>query len=513
MKSSGISSRRGYDQFLVFIVVMLILLSVSPLAMPFVRRDSGVFLYGGWRILNGEAPYRDFWDNKPPVIFYINAAGLAIAGGSRWGVWLIELVFLSCAAWIGFALLKRTLGRTPALLSIGLWALALVNILSGGNYATEYTLPIQFTCLWLAYQSERKGRYSWRGYWIGFLCGLAFFTKQNTIGIGIAISLYILFHRLRPALWKSAMRDLGLILLGAVTALGVVVIPLAQQGALLQLWDNAFVYNFVYSTTTLLSRIQSIASGLIYLPTLSLLALIGWGTCLAVHKLKKLHPAQELAPDAASLFSIGLIDLPIEVLLASFSGYSFRHYYLALLPIYTLFSGYSFWLACGWLSSPTKSMQLKRLLTVSLVTIFLISVAVASIAWIADIRYLSTRGTAYNEVIAYVEQHTSPDDFVLVWGAETGINYETQRRSPTRFVYQYPLYEAGYASQQNVEEFLDAIVQQKPRLIIDTLNSLTPIYDFGITSPRIEGNLQLLQSSYKVSKQLGPWTIYEYAGN
>ncbi len=58
-------------------------------------------------MLNGEIPYLDVWDHKPPVILLINALGLPIGGGSRWGVWLVELGLLFLAALLGFKLIKR----------------------------------------------------------------------------------------------------------------------------------------------------------------------------------------------------------------------------------------------------------------------------------------------------------------------------------------------------------------------------------------------------------------------
>jgi len=545
MINFGNAIRRVSDEIIIFLVVLIVLLPINSLNMPFVRRDSGVFLYSGWRILNGEAPYRDIWDNKPPVIFYINAAGLAISGGSRWGVWLIEFVSLTCAALIGFKLLKQIFGRLPALLSSYLWALTLIGILSGGNYATEYTLPMQFACLWLAYESERREAYSWRGYLIGLLCGLAFFTKQNTIGIGIAIVLYILISRLKPASWKKALFDLSFILFGGMTTLAAIVSLLAFLGVTQQFWEASFFYNFIYSSSSFLSHVKSITTGMFYLSTLTLLALIGWGMSLLGLKFKKLHLRQTLDPVAVSLLSIGLIDLPIEVIMASISGFSFRHYYMALLPIYAVFAGFSFWMLLAKRSSlhlPTKIMRLSksqihsgagshacdsgawepprrknrvllRLLNILIAAIFFVPLLGASIALVKDTNYLTNQGIDYGAVTAYIELHTSKDDFVLVWGAETGINYATQRRSPSRFVYQYPLYEAGYTNQKIVEEFLGDIVRNKPRLIIDTKNPETPIYDFGIFSPQIDSDLQLLQSSYKVEEEFGPWTVYEYVGN
>jgi len=512
MNQFGNAIRRIPDEIIILIVVLIVLLPISSLNMPFVRRDSGVFLYSGWRILSGEVPYRDIWDNKPPVIFYINAAGLAISGGSRWGVWLIELISLSCTALVGFKLLKRIFGKLPALLSTCLWALTLIGILSGGNYSTEYTLPIQFACLWFAYESEKKESYSWRGYLIGVLCGLAFFTKQNTIGIGIAIILHILISRLKPASWKKALVDLSFILFGGMTTLAAIVSLLAFLGVTQQFWEAAFVYNFIYSSSSFLSRLKSIATGMFYLSTLTLLAFIGWGASVLGLKLKKLYLRQTLDPVAVSLLSIGLIDLPIEVIMASISGFSFRHYYMSLLPIYAVFSGYGFWLLCARLSYPHVSRKIKRMLTIFIAVIFFIPVVGASVALIKDTNYVSNRGIEYDEVTAYIKHHTSEDDTVLLWGAEAEINYSAQRRSPSRFIYQDPLYKVGYADEKIIAEFLGEVIKYKPRFIIDTKYPLTPIYDFGIASPAIEDMLRLLRASYELTEEFGPWMVYEYVG-
>ena len=70
--------------------------------------------------------------------------------------------------------------------------------------------------------------------------------------------------------------------------------------------------------------------------------------------------------------------------------------------------------------------------------------------------------------VEYITASTSNNDYVLVWGAEAGINFSSRRQSPTRFVYQYPLYTRGYQSVHMIEEFLDDIRTNEPALIVDT---------------------------------------------
>jgi len=63
-------------QIFIALLVFAILLPESPLYKLYLERDSGVFHYVGWLITQGKIPYRDVWDHKPPVIFFINALGL-----------------------------------------------------------------------------------------------------------------------------------------------------------------------------------------------------------------------------------------------------------------------------------------------------------------------------------------------------------------------------------------------------------------------------------------------------
>ena len=123
-----------WEFFFVLIGVLGVLLPVSPLNMRLVYLDSGVFLYTGWRILNGAVPYLNVWDHKPPVVYYINALGLALTHNSRWGVWVLELIALYIAAYIAYKLIKDIFGQIPALLSSLFWLMSLALILQGGNF-------------------------------------------------------------------------------------------------------------------------------------------------------------------------------------------------------------------------------------------------------------------------------------------------------------------------------------------------------------------------------------------
>jgi hypothetical protein len=491
------------DKILVACGTLLVLLPASPLYQPLTFRDSGVFLYIGWRILNGEVPYRGIWDHKPPVIFYINAIGLAIANNSRWGVWFLEFVSLFLAALIGYHLIKKVLGVYPAIYSLLLGLITLVFVLQGGNFTEEYALPLQFLALWLIIDVDNSPSSLWRFFMIGLIGGIAFFTKQTAIGIWIAIILYITIIRLKRNQIKRWLMEISSIIGGGSLICIVITIYFISQGALADFWSAAFKYNFDYSTanTGLVFRLKPILTGITPLATVGLFqfALIGYGIGLLLILFRK-----DLTSNWMSLLLVGLIDLPLELILVSASGYRYAHYYITIIPILTVFSGLTFWVLLTQLASWKFPSFAKSIFQVSIIVIFM---------WSSYIPYRIARNYTWNtddSVIKYIESHTSPNDSVLLWGADAMTNFYSYRKSPTRFVYQYPLYLKSYADEKLVLEFLEGIIQNRPSLIIDTVNPDTPIYDFPIQTEKIREYVDYLRSHYRIVDNIEGWYIYGY---
>ncbi|MBI2332329.1 MAG: hypothetical protein HYU84_09270, partial [Chloroflexi bacterium] len=101
-----------------YVFLFLLTALVLDLANPLFdkpARDGGFFLYAGEQIVDGKLPYRDFWDSKGPGIFYINALGLLLGGGSRWGVWFVEFICIFGTLWLLYDTLSKRWGIGAAL--------------------------------------------------------------------------------------------------------------------------------------------------------------------------------------------------------------------------------------------------------------------------------------------------------------------------------------------------------------------------------------------------------------
>ncbi len=503
-----------WDKLFVFLVVLGVMLPVSPANVKYVGRDPGVFLYMGWRILDGDLPYRDVWDHKPPTIFYLNAFGLWIAHGSRWGVWGIEFLSLYIAACLGLHILKRVFGTASSIISTYLWVLTLIFVILGGNFTTEYTLPLQFVALWLADQALKSPKVTfWKWFALGLSGGVAFFTKQTAIGIWISIALFLVFSQFSSYPQRTLI-ILGIFSAGFLTVCLGWAIFFALQGGLWEFWDATFRFNFFYAreVSGLKARVNPILMGIRPLTTTGLfqLAEIGYILAFLFWKYKREHFASW-----SPLLPVSLIDMPLELLLISLSGRMYAHYYMSLLPVLAVLATLTFWMIFSSWSLQKMPSAASSLLTLG----FLLAFSWASFRpyrdTITSFRNMNGYPVGFESVIHKIESETTKNDKVLLWGAETSINYLSGRLSPTRFVYQYPLYTKGYVNEELILEFLDDLIRERPRLIIDTRNPKTPMYNFPVWTEKINRKVDFLQCQYRLSDEVEElrWVIYEYADN
>ena len=143
--------REGFVYIFLVLYALILLLWYSYTTSPLYNRigfDSAIFKIIGIGILEGKVPYRDLFDHKGPVIFFINALGQLISPG-RAGLFLLQTVSLSCAFVLIYKIsrLFSSVKKSAAIaLLIGLFMTALGV---GGNQVEEWELPWQLLSVYL----------------------------------------------------------------------------------------------------------------------------------------------------------------------------------------------------------------------------------------------------------------------------------------------------------------------------------------------------------------------------
>jgi hypothetical protein len=303
-------------------------------------------------------------------------------------------------------------------------------------------------------------------------------------------------------LWIDALP----ILAGGLLVTGIVVGYFASKGALADFWDQAIVYNFLYANDrTGVDRFSALLSGMNQLVNVGLapLALTGWGAAF----LLLLFKHERFSLEARPLLWMAIIALPLDLWLVSLGGRPRVPYFMTLLPTFALFACVTIWLIFDSLLKDIPNYA-----GAALTVLMVLALWSTFYNDYAELVVNSTPDAEYQPLISYIHNNTAPDDTVLMWEAETAYNFASQRRSPTRYAYQYPLYRADYADKQKVTEFLNDIVTNKPRLIIVSSDGKLSDYHFGYRDYQVGGLMQHIKEQYSEPVPLGNWLIYTYIG-
>lgn len=527
----------GAELIFVLVNVLAVLIPASPRLQPLPSWDSGVFLYTGWRVTQGALPYRDVWDHKPPLIYLVNAVGILLSNTSRWGVWGLEVVFLFAAGLIGYDLLKRTFGTWCAVFISFAWLLNAFFTMDGGNYTTEYALPFQFGLLWLIATASEGKISTRRALVIGIFSAVLFWFKQNLIAIPLAIGIYWLILVLTSREKRAYLRSLLAMSAGAILFSLLVLSPFVLNGALAEFWDAVFWFNSIYVDEPWLKRVLALREigFTINAAGFSLLAAMGW-LGASIVAFDALHVGEgsrawglpggsrarwTQSLDAllgeppspgerglahvqrATLLSVTLIAFPLEIFWVAYPGKQFDHYFLALLPTGAVLAAFAF---------RTLLNALERVWTARRATALFCCVTIVLAGYYSAYAYTQKSSQIGNRgstaVAAYIDEHSQPEDAVFIWGSEGRTLFAAQRHNPTPYIYLAAFNHVGYTTDERISNFLTALEQAAPPLMLDTTANPNGFFHFNLASPATQQQAQSFVAKYRVQGMVSGWTVY-----
>ncbi len=248
------------DIFFIVLLLTLVVLSALyfyPYAMEVPHRDSGIYLYLGKQLLSGKTIYSEIWEHKPPFIFYINALGLLLGGSSGWGVWGLEVAFLSLTVTISYFTLRSKLDPLASLLiSTAVYSATFQYI--SGNFTEEYALLFQAATIFIYFSTWFKKRERLRFLIIGILSGILFNIKQTYIDVTIAIIIISFIEMIFSGNLKK-YKFLLIMGIGFFIPNLIVFIVMALNGVVRDWWNTAYVFNFAYSDIGPMERLKALA--------------------------------------------------------------------------------------------------------------------------------------------------------------------------------------------------------------------------------------------------------------
>ena len=464
MSSASTPASRHFPAGLIVIAVVAFALIRAPfLSLP-LERDEGEYAYIAQRMLAGDVPYRDAFDQKPPGVFLAYGLAFALLGESVERIHLFLWLWTATAAAALFALVRALAGGLAGGFALLVFAIASADPQVQGHAANTENwmlLPLVFSAAACVRGWQRGDRLSWLA--CGGFAALACWFKQVAVTDACLLAVGVWGDAIvgRPA--PGARRALGrgaLFALGAALVSAPVLIYFGANGALAPFFDAVFLHNVGYA------RASSWAEGLAHLRVglarqlpsfwaVWALALAGW-----------------LVPGGAAP---GVRHALAAWWLVSFAGAAiglhFRpHYFLQTVPALAALAGIGAAGLAQRLASGGPTAQGLRVGALAAGIALLPLAAHRGLLLAGSPVAISRQFYGLNPfpeslVIAdHIAQNSRPEDRVLIVGSEPQILFYARRRSATRYIYFYPL----------TGDFPDARARQQA--VIEEVRGARPLY-------------------------------------
>ena len=210
--------------------------------------DVNCFFTVGRGILHGLVPYRDLYEQKGPLVYFLFALAGQISESSYLGVYLLEGICFSWFLYLGGRIAETLSGQKNAYwISAALLAvlIPITPAFSHGASAEEFFLPVLALGLWIVLKAmhEKKPLTDRQGFVLGLCTAAALWKKYTFCGLFAGLALAVLIWTLLTGKARCLPRLAGAFLLGCLALSALIVAWFALKGALPELWQAYFVNN------------------------------------------------------------------------------------------------------------------------------------------------------------------------------------------------------------------------------------------------------------------------------
>ncbi len=310
-----LSLDRYLDQKVPFLVLILltIFLKIPTFFEPHHQIDESLYLTIGQGIRQNLDLYKDIFDHKPPLIYW-----LAFLSPNLMVFKFYGLIFSLISLWCFFKLsVKFFKINFIAIFSTLLFIILSFTPIFEGNTVNSELIFTTFNLLALCLFFTSKTLNSQRCYLIGLFFSLALLTKIPGLSDLITLLIFIAFIYKQ----KNKKTNVKFIILGLICPLIATVFYFFIQGSLSSFWQSAFLYNKLYLSYDTL-KLSGILAIIFSLPFKFIINITLTGLIIYFFKRKSLSSNQTF------IFLL----LNNQGFFAFLSNRDYRHYFLQLIP-------------------------------------------------------------------------------------------------------------------------------------------------------------------------------------
>jgi 4-amino-4-deoxy-L-arabinose transferase-like glycosyltransferase len=465
--------------------------------------DEGVYGTIARGILDGQLPYRDYFDHKPPLIYGWYVAALTVFGDTPESPRILASLAWSATTFLVYLQARLVLREErDALVAAGIFATssAMVSFYPVANTEVFMALPLLGSILAFT-QAVRQDMDRRMLLLAGVLMGLAILTKPVAAWSLLAIVAY--FASLRTGLGlhgRGVLSSAVPLIAGSASVVIATGALFAALGAFNDFFYANVTYNLSYSSDlSLIDRLDWLVIGArVFIPGAGPFILV---TLVALRS-KRIR-------DCFSNYRLTVLCLAGSALGVLTSGYMFGHYFVALFPFMAIMAAPVVVRWRSYIAFPHYAEDVgatKRMANtlfslggrLGLASGLLIGMLLVNLQMLPTL--LSPGVNSYHQIAEFLRNETAPSDSVYIYGQGSQVYFLADREPASRYLYNSPLTFAESARMGLVHD----VAQSKPKFIVHS----TATNKGALVAPMFAEVRTLLDTNYVAELLLEDFVVY-----
>lgn len=244
-------------------------------------------------LINGKIPYRDIFEHKGPIVYFITAF-CCLFPNPGIVMLIMEILFTSSFFFIAYLICKKRLNTFYSLIAIPLLAFIIFSSwirFGHGAIVENYCLPLltYFLLCWIEFILENKEWDCKKNLILGICIGACFWIKSTTLFFYATPMLIWFIIKIYKRQYSHLIKNITFLILGFLIITAPILIFYAAHGALDDLWFAYFIFNtMAYPDTSHSIFISNLKNIVTIGPALIFFILYGIGKFTVRHKQKGL---------------------------------------------------------------------------------------------------------------------------------------------------------------------------------------------------------------------------------
>jgi hypothetical protein len=519
---------------LLLVGIGVLLMVPTLLYMP--GRDQGMFAYAGHLVRGGAVPFRDFWDTKPPAIYYVYALGEILFGYSVHAIRWLDLFWQVGTAVALFWIARRVTKSTGVAVAAGLLYVLAYASRGWWNSAQPddfLNLPAALAVLLLMRSLDRRG-ICLSSFVEGILLGIVFYFRYP-MGLMLPVCMAVLLagKGRNARTWGGV----GSMAAGFILVVGGYALYLYRSGAWGEFLYTELTWTRGYSRVgasphTLLGWLHL---GNVFNSHFSFVSLAILALAACVFAARKGPPGLQVnlialwalaalmnlyIPNKFYIYHFAPLTAPLSIGASTALAFPFRKRYskplrgmvalmLALaiaIPLFTVNSRYN--LYCIHVYKASARALADRLFKGRNLDDYYMNAMFSSDDFCVPADVV---------VAEYVRNNTRPDEPIFIWGCETLVYYLAGRKNASRFIHNFPFL-CDWTPARFGDDLLSDLTRNRPELILVVRNDpawwATGTYEDSLERLRRHPGVErFIADNYSFERRLDDFLIFRKKHN